>query len=189
MQLDSDIVDRVRNDFSADVSARAINMLTTNAINGRIARCVVILADGCMESLDKHIKRAKQDYRDVISAEHDDADRVVRDLQVSFLIDQPAKLWVSTLASVLAARGYQLKSIVSSTGTIRPLEHQADLGEGIATFDGEIGEIKIEKRDKSWQLLGDPSDLHRHNVDMAFDDENAFVDAVSGYVLMKQKRK
>ncbi len=129
---------------------------------------------------------ASNDVRDVISAgEYDGMVLPVRDLSCSFLVDSLDAFWIASVANVLHARGFVLKSIVTRPATNGPFVYTSDYGEGVATFAGEMGDLRISKRDRKWTLEGDPAELELYGLNRAFDDESEFADEVSCYILAK----
>jgi hypothetical protein len=188
MALESDIVERVRLDFGADAE-RALGLLRESRKTGRVARCIVVRSRGALDLLAKSIEVAKFDDRDaIVSGEYDPAnpDRRIRDLRVSFLLHAPETFWVAEVACVMASRSYTLSSLTSRDTTVPPLQSTWDSLEGSAKFVGPECEIKLEKRNRKWSILGDPKELATYNMDRAFDDESAFRDALSGYLLARQ---
>lgn len=129
---------------------------------------------------------AELDPRDVIVAGEYGLGLQKRDLRVSFLIDSPEKFWIGEIASAISNRGYILRSLDSRPATIGPFEHTKDQGEGQAVFDGEPVEITVRKLDRKWTLHGDPDELELYDLDHPFEDEAAFRDAVSCFILAKQ---
>jgi hypothetical protein len=186
MALEPDIVERVRRDFGTE-SEQAMDLLQKSGQTGRIARCIIVASRGSVDLLGKTIEQARLDFRDAIAAgEYDSAQRQIRDLRASFLLDSPEKFWLSGVACTMALRGYTLMSLESRPATAPPFVHSEDSGEGRARFIGPEGEIELEKRDRLWSIRGDPKDLETHNVDRVFEDEAEFRDAVSGYILRRR---
>jgi hypothetical protein len=107
----------------------------------------------------------------------------VRDLRVSLLIDNPDKFWAGEVACLMALRGYRLTALETRAATVGPFNYASDWGEGRATFIGPIGEIAIEKKDRQWVVHGNCRGLAAHEMDHQFNDELAFCDALSGYLL------
>lgn len=191
MALEPDIVQRVRRDFGGE-SEQALDLLRESGTAGRVARCIVVRSRGSLDLLRKSIEVAKFDYRDaVMGGEYDSAnrDRQVRDLRVSFLLDSPETFWLGEVACMMALRDYTLVSVDSRPATAPPFVYTADRSEGRATFVGPEGEIELEKRDRRWSFRGDSKELERHNMDRVFDDERAFRDAVSGYILTRRRAR
>ncbi len=90
MRLEFDIVERLRADFDGDQFPAALQLLTDSGTAGRIARCIVVAADGSLDMLRQLIQIAATDYRDVIIAgEYDSAMHRIRDLRTSFFVDDP----------------------------------------------------------------------------------------------------
>jgi hypothetical protein len=188
MSLERDIVERVEHAFSPQDAPKAIELLQVAGKSGRIARCIVFASAGSLDALQRYIQLADQDYRDVIVAgEYDDMQRRLRDLSVSFLIDATVKMWISGIATTLAQRGYILSSVetrpVKSGGTT----YLSDLGEGTATFEGDLGVIRVTKDRGQWILSGDKGELEQYNLSKPFDNERKFSDTLSCYILAKRK--
>jgi len=188
--LPLDVLDRLRRDFGNRADAVAAHLLarrrTGDAVflGDRLARCVVQAARGDEQRVQQLLDLAGQDYRDVIMAgEYDAGTRQIRDLRASFLIDSPEKFWVGEVACLMASRGYRLTAIDSRPATVGPFNYTADYGEGTATFVGPRGEIGVEKEDRLWMVRGNQRDLAAYNLDHRFGDEQAFRDALSGYLL------
>ena len=153
-------------------------------INDHLVRCIVWAARGDESKVPGLIALGRRDYRDLIMAsEYDEFNRQIRDLSVSFLFDSPEKFWALTVAGTMAARGYRLISLETSLATGGPYGHIAEIAEGRATFVGAKGELRIEKKDRKWSIDGKRRDLEIHGLDHAFSDEQAFRDALSGYLL------
>lgn len=186
--LESDIADRVRADFPGEEAREAINLLEEAGVSqGRIARCIVVASEGSIESLRQYIEMAERDPRDVIVAAEYDLPLQKRDLRASFLIDSPEKFWIGGIAAALHSRGFVLKSLESRAATAGPFEYTSDRGEGSAEFVGAPFPITIAKTNRHWTLHGDPEDLDLYDLNRPFDDEAAFRDAVSCYLLAKQR--
>jgi hypothetical protein len=187
MALQSDIVERIRRDFGEDAET-AIEMLGSSGHDGRLARCIVVASGGSLDRLREYIEVAKRDYRDaIVAGEYDAAGRRVRDLSVSFLLDSPEKFWASGIAGMMAARGYALCSVTSRDSAVPPFQSTWDSLEGNARFVGPAGVIELEKRNRQWSIHGDPGELETYNMNRAFEDESAFRDAVSGYILNRRQ--
>lgn len=181
MSLAADILERIRATFGETDAETAIDLLRESGQRGRVARCIVFAARGDLDLLRHNIRLADDDYRDVIMAgEYDDMSRPVRDLRVSFLIDTPEKFWCSGVAFAMHERGYVLTDLDS-----RPADNLGN-GEGVATFEGRIGRLRIEKRSDQWRLTGDLEQLDLHGLDQPFDDEAAFTETVSAYILARE---
>ena len=147
MTLESDIVERVRQDFSPADAELAIALITDSRKHGRVARCIVVAAAGSTERLADLIRLAGIDYRDVIVSGEYCGDQHVRDLRVSFLIDRPEKFWIGDVATMMEARGYRLTSVESRPVPVPP--GYASRGhEGVAKFvpvrTGLAGETMLE---------------------------------------------
>jgi hypothetical protein len=188
--VEADIADRVRKDFSSEDVTDAITMLEESGRSeGRLGRCIVVASEGSLEHLRQHIEMANLDPRDVIVAgEYDPGFRQLRDLRASFLIDAPEKFWIGGVTAALYGRGYVLRSLDSRRATVGPFEYTADEGEGVAEFVGDSVPVTVDKSNRHWTLHGDPEALEAYDLARSFDDESAFTDAISCYILAKQKR-
>jgi hypothetical protein len=188
--VEADIADRIRTDFPPVEVPEAITMLEkVGRSKGRVARCIVVASEGNLERLRQYIEMAEIDSRDVIVAgEYDPGFRQLRDLRTSFLIDEPQKFWIGEVAVALYGRGYILQRLVSRRATVGPFNYTADEGEGVAEFAGDPTPIKIEKSDRRWTLHGKADDLDLCDLNQPFDDEGAFRDAISCYILAKQRQ-
>ncbi|MEK6701303.1 MAG: hypothetical protein AABZ53_03505 [Planctomycetota bacterium] len=187
-QLEPDIPDRILRDFPPGKAAEAIELLVAAEASGRIARCIVSASQGNLERLSDLICLAKQDYRDVIMAgEYDDTDRHVRDLRASFLIDTPEKMWVGELAVAMAKREYSLTALDTVAVELPTTTFPTDHNEGTATFEGDVGRIRVQKRRGRWTVLGDPRELAIFGLDKDFSGQRDFQDAISGCILAKRK--
>jgi hypothetical protein len=90
--LARDILGKVNRDFGTpDEAALALSVLADFAeqnqelSSDRILRCIVFVARGDLDVLDKAIDLAKTDYRDLIFwAEYDGKDERIRDLSTPF---------------------------------------------------------------------------------------------------------
>lgn len=186
--LDPEIHERITRDFEGADSEAAAALLIESGLVGRVARCVVVAARGDLGALRECIERAARDERDVIvEAETDDQGRRVRDLSSSFLLDAPETLWCVEAAKVMRRRGYRLVGIESRPVRAEQGRFAADEGEGVATFEGAVGAIRIEKRSGAWALRDAGRELARAGMDQRWRDEAAFLDAVSSYVLSEQR--
>jgi hypothetical protein len=124
MPLENDIIERIQKDFRPDESACAIELLSECGETGYIARCIVVAAQGSLESLRANIRQAKSDFRDVVmAAEYDGTLKLTkaRDLCFSFLVDAPEKFWISEVGPALQLRGYTLSSLETSHATVGPV--------------------------------------------------------------------
>ena len=65
----------------------------------------------------------------------------------SFTIDEaPVKFWILPIANALARREYSLSSM-ETIPTNRGAKHYlTDLGEGTATFEGDLGTLRVAER-------------------------------------------
>jgi hypothetical protein len=191
-RLSRDGLDRLTRDFGDRADPVAALLVFPRRSGGEdflddhLVRCIVHAASGDEQRVEKLLDLARQDYRDVILAgEYDDAMRQVRDLRDTFLIDDPEKFWAVEMACLMASRGYHLTALQTRSLTAGPFVYTSDLGEGRATFIGPKGEIVIEKKDRRWSIQRNRRDLTIHDLDHAYGDEQAFRDAVSGYLLSK----
>ncbi len=188
MPLNPDITERVGTDFGEAHSREAMALLEVAGGGERIARCLVQAASGDLDALRRLVAAAGLDYRDVIMAgEYGENRNKLRDLRVSFLIDAPEKFWIADLAAMLANRGYALHSLTTPKATVDSVEFVGVEYEGIANFSGSLFEIMIEKSNRKWKLHGDAAALEIHGLHEWFDDEAAFSDTLSGYLLVKQR--
>ena len=177
MPLEQDILRRVEKDFGPQSAGKAIELLTTAGESGRLARCIVHLAQGDLVKLEHYIRLEKEDNRNVIgAAEYDEFRTCVRDLRASFLIDSREKMWIGDVAVMFVSRGFCLESV--ETGT---------MDSGIAVFDGDLGRIVVKMDRGQWILEGEREDLELYDLYRAFNDSRQFSDAVSCYILAKQK--
>lgn len=188
--LPIDVLDRLRRDFGNRADAVAALLLARRRmgdamfVGDRLARCVIQAAGGDEQRVQQLLDLAVEDYRDVIVAgEYDASMRQIMDLRASLLIDSPEKLWVGEVACLMASRDYRLTAIDSRPATVGPISYTTDYGEGTATFVGPKGEMEVEKKDRLWAVCGNRRDLAIYNLDRRFDDEQAFHDALSGYLL------
>ena len=146
MALEPDIVERVRRDFGVD-SEHALALLRECDKTGCVARCIVVASHGSLELLKDDVQLAKSDYRDAImSGEYDSAQRQVRDLRVSFLLDSPETFWLGEVACMMALRDSRWRRWTRAA-TATPFVYTADRNEGRAKFTGPGGEITLEKKD------------------------------------------
>ena len=185
--MEEDITERIRADFSPTDAAEAIRTLEQAGTGGRVARCIAVASAGNLEELRRYVEMADLDPRDVIVAGEYDLPMQKRDLRVSFLIDSPEKFWIGGIAAAIFNRGYTLRSIKARVASGTSSGFTADRGEGVAEFDGAPIPITIEKSDGEFKLHGDPDELELYDLDRPFGDELAFRDAVSCYILAKQR--
>ena len=187
MPLEPDIIDRVRKDFGEEAEV-ALDLIRGFGKSGYLARCVVVASRGSIVRLKQAIEAARFDYRDaIVAGEYDSAGRRVRDLSVSFLLDTPETFWISGVASMMASRGYALRSLTTRDTTAPPFQFSLDFVEGSATFAGAEAEITVEKKDRKWNVHGDRGELDRYHLNRSFDNESVFRDALSGYLLMRAR--
>ena len=184
MALEPDIVERVHTDFGRK-SDEALHLLRGSGKAGRVARCIVMASRGSLARLKKYIELARLDYRDAITAGEYDSGRV-RDLRVSFLLDSPEKFWIGEVACMMSLRDYTLVSVETRPAPLPPFVDTADRHEGRARFVGPEGDIELERRNRQWSILADPGELEKYNLNHPFEDEAAFLDAVSGWILMRR---
>ena len=187
MPLERDILAKLNEVFPPQQVETAIELLESSGKSGRIARCIVASAGGSLEILRHYIDVAEQDDRDVImAAEHDDMHRRLRDFSSSFLIDEPAKMWISDVAWALQRRGYVLRTLETVSVNCESVKLSSELGEGVAAFDGDLGEIVVTKRLGQWSLRGERAELEPFDLSEPFKDERKFSDAVSCFILAKR---
>ena len=87
-----DILGKVNKDFKTpEEAALALSVLADfvdqnqELSSDRILRCIVFVANGDLDRLEKAIDLAKKDYRDLIVwAEYDEKNERIRDLSKSF---------------------------------------------------------------------------------------------------------
>lgn len=193
--LPPDVLERLSLDFGERLEAVVALLASHRALNAdyvcdRLIRCIVHATDGIEQRISQLLDMQREDLRDVImAAEYDEANRQVRDLRVSFLIDTPNKFWVSEVACMMALRGYRLAGVETRPATTGPFTYTADLYEGRARFNGPKGELVIEKKDRQWTIDGNRDDLVIHELDRPFGDEPEFRDAVSCYLLSKVRAR
>jgi hypothetical protein len=185
--MEADISERIRSDFPPGDASEALRILEAAGTSGRVGRCIVVASTGNLEDLRRYVAMADLDPRDVIAAGEHDMPMQKRDFRVSFLIDSPEKFWIGSIAAALFDRGYTLRSLQSRLASGGSSDFTADRGEGVAEFDGTPVPITIEKSDGRFTLHGDPDELKLYDLDRPFDNELAFRDAVSCYLLAKQR--
>jgi hypothetical protein len=190
MPLEPDITARIRKDFSHDEAEEAIELLTASGENGRLARCIVVGSDGKLQALRDLIEVAGRDYRDaIVAGEYDAGLQRIRDLTSSFLVDSPEAFWIAHVANALNAKGFTLQAIETRPATVGPFIYTSDFSEGVATFAGDTGPLRISKRDRKWKLDGDPAELELYGLARSIEDDSEFADEVSCYILAKQHSK
>ncbi len=178
--LEADIVERLEADFGQDEYHAALKLLRDSGYTGRIARCIVVAAAGSLDALQKQIRLAGIDYRDVILAGEYNAEmQHIRDLRASFLIDSPLDSWVGEVAAALDAIGWRLVSLESRKATVGPYEYTADFGEGTATFVSGTDVMTIRKENRQWQVIDGGGELHRNGFDEVYDFESEFRDRLA----------
>ncbi|HWB59653.1 MAG TPA: hypothetical protein VG733_09175 [Chthoniobacteraceae bacterium] len=174
MNIEPDIIRRIKEDFPVTDATGAIELLVESGVSGRVARCMVFAARGSLANLRKLADVAAKDYRDAIMAgEYDNARRHIRDFCVSFLIDSPGKFWISEFAKMMDHRGYSLISV-------DPIEDRAT-----AIFDGGAGRLTVAKQNNRWSLYAGAVDAGLHGLAGEYDSERQFTDAVSSYLLTR----
>lgn len=90
--LAQDIVEKVDQDYKTpDEAALALSVLADfieenrELSSDRILRCIVFVANGDLDTLDKAMELAKTDYRDLIVwAEYDENFEQIRDTSIPF---------------------------------------------------------------------------------------------------------
>src|SRR5262245_42570392 len=175
MPLEPDIAARIREDFSPADAETAIELLTASGENGRVARCIVVASGGNLQSIRGLIEVASRDYRDaIVAGEYDGALQRIRDLSSSFLVDSPEAFWIAHIANTLNLRGFTLQSLETRPATVGPLIYTADYSEGVATFAGEMGQLRISKQNGKWKLDGERADPWLYGLDRSIDDESEF---------------
>jgi hypothetical protein len=191
--LPLDVMARLNEDFGDRANAVAQLLLTrrrigsADRISDRLLRCIVHAALGDEQRV-KQLLDARQDYRDVIMVgEYNMAGRRIRDLHATFLIDSPEKFWISDVTGMMASHGYRLMSLETRAATTGPFEYTADYSEGTATFTGPKGNIEIEKKDRNWTIRGNSHELEIHELNHPFENERAFCDVVSGFLLSNNR--
>jgi hypothetical protein len=173
--LESDIVDRVRANFCDAQWEVAVDDLAASGKSGQIVRCIVFAAQGSLDRLRELIKAAELDTRSLITAgEYDNGTRKIRDLSVSFLIASPADFWITNTATSAHELGYRLTGLKSIPAFVGPFNDPSDRNEGEATFSNGKLEVRIQKRDRQWSILGMGPELRRYGLDMTTDDEERF---------------
>jgi hypothetical protein len=188
MSLERDIIEKITDTFASEDAPRAIEALAIAGKSGRIARCIVFAARGSLDRVKQLIQLADQDYRNVIVAgEYDGWDRHMRDLRVSFLIDEPVKMWIAQVAVALTGRDYTLKSIQTVAVSRNAAQYLSDLGEGTATLEGDCGTLTIVKQNGRWSVNELVEEFERRGLSRQFATEQEFIDAVSGYILSKRR--
>lgn len=188
MQLEPDIIERIRADFPPQDVDRALALMLDARGGARVARCVVFAAKGSLEHLEQHVRSAIRDYRDaIVAGEYEPGGGFdappVRNFRVSFLIDSPEKMWIGYVADVMHARGYVLSCVEARTVAPGPVEYQEDRYEGVARFNGPLGTFELERRDRRWTICGDIDARRWEHVVRPYEDEQAFCDVVSGFLL------
>lgn len=174
MTLEPDIVERLKADFAEDHFPAALRLLTDSAIKGRVARCVILAAEGSLDTLRRLIEAASTDYRNAIFAGEYDCLGMqrIRDLSVSFLVDDPLDFWIGKLAGFFSSRGFHLVSLDSREATDGPFEYTSDHGEGAATFQSGDRTLTVIKENRQWRVIGEAAELRPFQLHIAYDDED-----------------
>ncbi|WP_417393749.1 hypothetical protein [Gimesia chilikensis] len=172
MELEADIIDRLRDDFDEQQAPAAIAELVASGQTGRIARCIVHAAHGSMERLRELIKLAEIDYRDVIVAgEYDGRMNAVRELTVSFLIASPDDFWILPIADVADRHGFRLTALESRPATAGPFEYTSDRNEGLACFSNGTTYFAVQKQDREWSISAPGLDARPFGLKNTYDEE------------------
>lgn len=189
MPLQSDIIDRVRADYSRRESPAALDELSASGVRGRVARCLVLAAGGSLECLRELIRMAVIDCRDaIVAGEYDAAMQQVRDLRVSFLIDSPGDFWIAETAVTADKHGFRLADIDSRPATVGPFDYTSDRSEGRATFSNGASTVAVQKRDRQWSVSASGDDLRPFGLEQAFDEEEQFRVQLDYYLSVKSCR-
>lgn len=180
--MEPDIIERIHRDFAGADAELVIGLLQESGYSGRLARCIIVAAEGNLEKVKPLIELSAFDYRDAIyAAEYDRAGSHVRDLTVSFLIDAPEHFWATEIARGMHDRGCQLAEIHSWPA---PWNGNAfSKFEGVARFEGPVGPLTVELRNHAWMLRDNNRDLSIYGLDRAFEEGHEFGDTVSCYIL------
>jgi hypothetical protein len=176
MALEQDVISRLQHDFCTAEASVAIAELSACEPSGRVARCIVVAANGSLERLRDLIARAKLDDRIIISyGEYGDIGGPrLRDLRVSFLIASPPDFWIGETAVTAHKHGYALTSLASQPASIGPFSCEADRGEGMADFSNGVRSLSVKKQNRQWSVLPDCNELRRYGLDVPIDDEKRF---------------
>jgi hypothetical protein len=186
MALETDIVDRVRDEFSVEDAPTALKELVSSGKTGRFARCILLAADGSLERLRDLIDMANWDHRDVIVAgEYDGAMQRIRDLRASFLITSPDDFWIAETAVVANKRGFQLIELESHPATVGPFDYTCDRCEGIAMFSNGTTTLTIQKHNRQWSISAPENNLRPFGLENTFDDEGRFLVQLDYYLSRK----
>jgi hypothetical protein len=187
MLLEPDIVARIKKDFQPSNVDAAITLLENSGLHGRVARCIIFAANRRFDRLRLYTKQACLDHRDTIAAaEYDRSDRRLRDFTVSFLIDSPAKMWISDIAMSMQVCEYSLISIEATKDPATFLSDSGEEGEGMALFEGDLGSITVTKKNGWLRMDHDSRDLETYGVDRPFAEQTEFRDTVSSYIARKR---
>jgi hypothetical protein len=176
MALEQDVISRLQYDFCAADASVAMAELSASETSGRVARCIVVAANGSLERLRDLIARAKLDDRVVISyGEYGDIGGPrLRDLRVSFLIASPSDFWIGETAVTAHKHGYALTSLASQSASVGPFLCEADRGEGLADFSNGVHSLSVRKQNRQWSILPVCKELRRYGLDVPIDDEKRF---------------
>jgi hypothetical protein len=187
--LPDDIVERIRHDFAPHEADEVIRSLSDPRHSAREARCLLVISNGSIDEFRKWLEIADSDNRDVfMKGECDASHRRVRHLDASFLIDAPDKFWIARIATILNSRGFRLVDVQSRVS--RQATNQGRVPsdyEGIATFVGDAGTIRICLEDRKWIVMDESADLGVYGLDQPSPDSTWFHDAVSRFAAMKAR--
>ncbi|QDT18452.1 hypothetical protein [Gimesia chilikensis] len=145
MELEADIIDRLRDDFDEQQAPAAIAELVASGQTGRIARCIVHAAHGSMERL--------------------------RELTVSFLIASPDDFWILPIADVADRHGFRLTALESRPATAGPFEYTSDRNEGLACFSNGTTYFAVQKQDREWSISAPGLDVRPFGLKNTYDEE------------------
>jgi len=185
--LERDIIEKVKATFSSCDAERAIELLVAAGKSGRAARCVVFVSGGSIERLRQCIDWDARDYRDTLLAGEYSGGQRLRDFTASFLIDAPEKMWISSVAEMMARCGFELVSLDTQPVEREPAGPQSAMGEGMATFRGDLGEISVTKNAGTWRASGDAKGLDLHGLADGWRSEAEFSDSLSGFILSARR--
>jgi hypothetical protein len=190
VNLDEDILSRIQETFPPADAPLAIDLLSASGKSGRIARCIVVCAEGNLQRLKQCLDLAARDERDIIMAgEYKGWTQRIRNLTSSFLIDAPEKMWIADVADVLKTRDFTLRSLM--TDNLEPntalAPWQTAHTERIAVFEGDLGTLQVIKESGQWSLIhnGAPIDLSAFMAQAQ--TTNKFAWAISSYILSKRQ--
>lgn len=173
MTLEANILAQVHLTFGTHDAALAVQELLASGKTGRIARCIVVGANGSLTRLRSLIASAELDPRDVIVAgEYDDAMRHVRDLRVSFAIELPKDCWISEVAVTAFRHGFELVSVESAEIVSPPFAGVER--EGTACFSTHQRIVKVRKEAGAWSISEWKGKLAAYGLDSPLLDEERF---------------